>query len=759
GDWQAHPGGVWGHKPADLLCAYLPNMHPAWEAQLAAAGLDAFYEGGTVEEWLATRPFLPAPYPGQDVAAPEIDLLAAAEFPPRPYAVFRGFYWRQRLPFIRHLRDIVRSRGLKEIVLISSKAHPDVPPEFLAPVNLATLPEPFRSTPSGTLAAHDYLGEIAHATASLSLPGLNDVSRRDIESLGLGVPVIRPGLTVDVWGFDDCPALIETRRCMAFACDQHVNWTAPDDDLVRQSCEDMVEAALALIADPAELVRRKHAARAWYEHYCDPEVVADYLFGHLLDRFGRDFTTNWARYDGALRDWRPAAPADPGPRGDAVASTEVPVAATAAAADPGPSRGDGPDASPSADPAAPDRAAVRVTASPVGWDTFDIWYTPRGGIFVEERCAELLAARFAARFGARNVRLRASPWEHTNAYTQLCPESVVVEHPFTGRWAMWHTGDRAAWAMFTTMFRRVSDWGHYPGAYWRQKPVDLVCGLVASMNVPAWRAHLGAASVDDFYDGTTLDGWLATDPFAPCPYPGQDIHADAIDELFAREIPPEPYAVFRGFYWHARLPFLAHLRDIVRSRRLTEIVLISSKADPDLPDWAHEPINAASLPPRSRAVPFGNLPRDEYLVELAHASACLALPGVNDVARREVEALALGVPVIRPAYTVDIWGTRDCEAIVETTRCMDYQCGPHTNWRVPDDDLVRQCCEEMVDAALALIADPARLRRAKRAARAWYEAHCRPDAVADYLFEQMTGRFARDFAANWAGYDGALREG
>lgn len=392
----------------------------------------------------------------------------------------------------------------------------------------------------------------------------------------------------------------------------------------------------------------------------------------------------------------------------------------------------------------------------ITWDSFDIYFTPSNGQFIEERCIEGLIARFATRFGENQVQVHEWPRHLEHRYASIQPETVVVEHTLTGRWCVWSTADHLTWTLLRTGTVRLPDWTYYPGGFFERRVTDLIGAIVPNWH-PSWSAELRRLGLDSQFDRIGLDGWLASEPFLPGPYPGQNIDVAAVERVFSEAIPPQPLLIFRGFYWPGRQPFIHHLRTIVAERGLTQVVLVSIKEHSTIPVEAHAPVNPQSLPECTADSPFGELAPALYLREMAHATACLSLPGANDICRRDIEALALGIPVIRPAYTADWWGRKECEAIIETDPCNEYDCGEDFNWRATSDGAVRRSCEAMVDAGLALIEDPARLRRLKRSARAWYERFCSPDRVADYVFACMIGKFSEDLTRRWTRYDGSLR--
>ncbi|MFP5379915.1 MAG: hypothetical protein ACLGHP_09240, partial [Vicinamibacteria bacterium] len=241
----------------------------------------------------------------------------------------------------------------------------------------------------------------------------------------------------------------------------------------------------------------------------------------------------------------------------------------------------------------------------ITWDTFDIYHTPRGGLFVEERCIEGLIACFRERFGDANVHVHQFDHRIAGPYTALHEECVIVQHTLSGRWCVWSTSDHVGYVFFTTMFRRLPDWMFYGAGFWNWKPAGLLAAFLPSAHLPSWRAHLDEAGVEPMLEGLSLDEWLTPERFPLCPYPGQNIDREGIDAVRAetRDLDRHPYLLFRGYVWAERVPFLRHLRDIATARRLKEVVLLSTKANPDIAPEYHEPFNLDSLPAFARESP------------------------------------------------------------------------------------------------------------------------------------------------------------
>ncbi len=292
-DYRHYVTGYWKRKPRDFVCGMMSSMNwSEWcKAIKKRENLDLFYEDTTFDQWNHDR-ILPAPYPGQNNRRDLIDQVYNLNIESKPFLIFRGCPWPQRLPFIKHLRDIALSRNLKEVILASSSTS-STSSESL---NLDQLPN---NKLNGKLGIKEYLLEIASSTASLSIPGSHDLSRRDQESLGLGVPVIRPEYVVDTWQLET-PGLIKTKKCMKYVCAEPNGsfpsfiWEPIDDDTVRESCEEMIDRGLELIHNKNRLHKTKEAARKWYDQYCDPHVVSEYVFTKFVFAFEnhlREFET------------------------------------------------------------------------------------------------------------------------------------------------------------------------------------------------------------------------------------------------------------------------------------------------------------------------------------------------------------------------------------------------------------------------------------------------------------------------------------
>tara|TARA_R100000005_G_C4998637_1_gene205278 strand:- start:825 stop:1973 length:1149 start_codon:yes stop_codon:yes gene_type:complete len=233
------------------------------------------------------------PWAGQTTKFDDIDRAYEQNYDALPYVVFRGHPWSQfsekhpaqprgRLPFMNHLVDISKSRNLKEIVVSGGDIHH----------NMESLPDP-----STYLSRRKFVEEIARSSGCISLPGGADVSNRDYETAGVGRAVIRPPYVVGIWGEDDPdhPFLYSTPCLKAFETKQErkENWWGfyidyLDDDLIRQSCEDMVESALELIADKEKQKAMRVKARAWFEKYTTPDNIAQYLFDSMKKAFDAD---------------------------------------------------------------------------------------------------------------------------------------------------------------------------------------------------------------------------------------------------------------------------------------------------------------------------------------------------------------------------------------------------------------------------------------------------------------------------------------
>jgi hypothetical protein len=284
---------IWGKGIPDYRYYVLPAHEFSPETMVSAFTLSPRAKNGKPSH---IDPYFKCPYPGQNINRRVMDELYHQNLKALPYTIFRGRSCQlgdknSRHLFVKHLVDIIKSKNLKEVVIIAD--------ELDVYMNVDQLPHQYQKNIG--VYGRDYLHEIATSSGCISLPGFADVSRRDMETLGMGRAVIRPPYVCNLWGDSDTKPFLHSRQCIKpiESTSHRYGWEYLDEDLVRSSCLDMVENSLEIIANASMRNRMREVARTWYETYCSPVGIANYLFGTMMTTFRREHVRweNYKRYE------------------------------------------------------------------------------------------------------------------------------------------------------------------------------------------------------------------------------------------------------------------------------------------------------------------------------------------------------------------------------------------------------------------------------------------------------------------------------